>query len=105
MNLALDLGHFSLKLSQDLGSLYRMDEDGHVEDLVHIDNRGKPTLGQISRVRNYEEASNDFLTQIDFLRGNLKSRRGDNVFQFQNSSLEDFLRQDRLDLLSLLLLA
>src|SRR3989344_3801277 len=95
VNLALDFGDFFLELAQNTRSFHRMNKNGNIKNFVQIEDRCEPAFGQVARIGNDEESPNQFFAQVNFFRVNLKGRRGDDVPQFQNAGLVNFLRQNR----------
>src|SRR5690606_15241275 len=94
-NLALHLGYLSLELAEHSGCLDRVDEDGDVEDSVHVDDGAEPLVGEEAWIGDDEETAEHLLPQIALLRADLQGRWSDDVFELQNTRFENLLRQNR----------
>ena len=73
-DLALHLGDFFLELFEDLGRVYRVDEDGDVEHVVEVDDRREPPVGKDARIGHDKKRARDFVAEVDLARRDLERR-------------------------------
>ena len=71
-----------------------MDEYGNVKDLVQVDDRREPAIGEKARIRYDKKCAGRFFAEIELFWADLEGRRRDDVFELQNPLLINILGQE-----------
>jgi hypothetical protein len=87
MKFAIALPLLFLKFAEHLVGIQWVDEKRDIDHLIHVDDRREPARRQKARVRNDEEGTGDFFSEVELFGIDLKCVRRDDILEVKTPAL------------------